>query len=152
MGLFISFVVASAGAFAACTSASGDSGADPGGDDGGVTDGASDGGFILDGAGPVDIATLSLDPGTSTIQSVDGAPVKQTYKLIGTHTDGTSVDLPRVVPVRASGIFHGDGWMGVKMRDASVVKGVGVLPMFAGLIGLLLLLGAFAATWVREGR
>ena len=38
------------------------------------------------------------------------------------------------------------------MRDASVVKGVGVLPMFAGLIGLLLLLGAFAATWVREGR
>jgi hypothetical protein len=24
--------------------------------------------------------------------------------------------------------------------------------MFAGLIGLLLLLGAFAATWVREGR
>jgi hypothetical protein len=62
-----------------------------------------------------------------------------------------SIDLPRVVPVRASGIFHGDGWMGVKMRDASVVKGVGVLPMFAGLVGLLLLLGAFAATWVREG-
>jgi hypothetical protein len=26
------------------------------------------------------------------------------------------------------------------------------LPMFAGLIGLLLLLGAFAATWLREGR
>ena len=66
--------------------------------------------------------------------------------------DGGSIDLPRIVPVRASGIFHGDGWMGVKMRDASVVKGVGVLPMFAGLIGLLLLLGAFAATWVREGR
>ena len=66
--------------------------------------------------------------------------------------DGASIDLPRVVPVRASGIFHGDGWMGVKMRDASVVKGVGVLPMFAGLVGLLLLLGAFAATWVREGR
>jgi len=35
---------------------------------------------------------------------------------------------------------------------ASVVKGVGVLPIFAGLIGLLLLLGAFAATWLREGR
>jgi hypothetical protein len=66
--------------------------------------------------------------------------------------DGGSLDMPRVVPVRASGIFHGDGWMGVKMRDASVVKGVGVLPMFAGLVGLLLLLGAFAATWIREGR
>jgi hypothetical protein len=66
--------------------------------------------------------------------------------------DGSSIDLPRIVPVRASSVFHGDGWMGVKMRDASVVRGVGVLPMFAGLIGLLLLLGAFAATWLREGR
>jgi hypothetical protein len=66
--------------------------------------------------------------------------------------DGSSISLPRIVPVRASGVFRGDGWMGVKMRDASVVRGVGVLPMFAGLIGLLLLLGGFAATWLREGR
>src|SRR6266702_2387146 len=66
--------------------------------------------------------------------------------------DGSSVELPRIVPVRSASVFHGDGWMGVRMRDASVVKGVGVLPIFAGLIGLLLLLGAFAATWVREGR
>jgi hypothetical protein len=66
--------------------------------------------------------------------------------------DGSSIELPRIVPVRASSIFRGDGWMGVKMRDASVVRGVGVLPIFAGLIGLLLLLGAFAATWLREGR
>jgi hypothetical protein len=66
--------------------------------------------------------------------------------------DGSSIDVPRIVPVRASSIFRGDGWMGVKMRDASVVRGVGVLPIFAGLIGLLLLLGAFAATWLREGR
>src|ERR1700742_4803685 len=65
--------------------------------------------------------------------------------------DGTSIDLPRIVPVRSSSVFRGDGWMGVRMRDASVVKGVGVLPLFAGLIGLLLLLGAFAATWLREG-
>jgi hypothetical protein len=66
--------------------------------------------------------------------------------------DGSSIDLPRIVPVRASSVFRGDGWMGVRMRDASVVRGVGVLPVFAGLIGLLLLLGAFAATWLREGR
>jgi hypothetical protein len=66
--------------------------------------------------------------------------------------DGTSIDLPRIVPVRSASVFRGDGWMGVKMRDASVVRGVGVLPLFAGLIGLLLLLGAFAATWLREGR
>ncbi|OKO82578.1 membrane protein [Bradyrhizobium sp. NAS80.1] len=66
--------------------------------------------------------------------------------------NGSSVELPRIVPSRSTSVFHGDGWMGVRMRDASVVKGVGVLPIFAGLIGLLLLLGAFAATWVREGR
>jgi hypothetical protein len=66
--------------------------------------------------------------------------------------DGSSVELPRIVPVRATSVFRGDGWMGVRMRDASVVKGVGVLPVFAGLIGLLLLLGGFAATWLREGR
>src|SRR5271168_1686684 len=65
--------------------------------------------------------------------------------------DGSSVDLPRIVAVRASSVFHGDGWMGVKMRDASIVRGVGVLPIFAGLVGLLLLLGALGATWLREG-
>ena len=46
----------------------------------------------------------------------------------------------------------GDDWIGLKMRDASVVRGIGVLPMFAGLLGLLLLVGALAATWAREGR
>ncbi|WP_022723802.1 membrane protein [Rhodopseudomonas sp. B29] len=63
-----------------------------------------------------------------------------------------SVSLPRIVPVTSTSVFHGDGWLGVRMRDASVVTGVGVLPVFTGLIGLLLLLGAFAATWLREGR
>jgi hypothetical protein len=65
---------------------------------------------------------------------------------------GSSIDLPRVVPVRTSTTFKGDDWIGLKMRDVSVVRGIGVLPIFTGLIGLLLLLGALAATWAREGR
>jgi len=48
--------------------------------------------------------------------------------------------------------FSGDDWIGLKLRNASVVRGIGVLPMFAGLLGLLLLVGALAATWMREGR
>ena len=60
--------------------------------------------------------------------------------------------VPRVVPVRTSTTFKGDDWIGLKMRDASVVRGIGVLPIFAGLIGLLLLIGSLAATWAREGR
>ncbi len=66
--------------------------------------------------------------------------------------DGNRIDVPRVVPVRTSTTFKGDDWIGLKMRDASVVRGIGVLPIFAGLIGLLLLVGSLAATWAREGR
>jgi hypothetical protein len=54
--------------------------------------------------------------------------------------------------MRSSASYSGDGWIGLKLRDASVVRGIGVLPMFAGLLGLLLLVGALAATWAREGR
>ena len=66
--------------------------------------------------------------------------------------DGKGLDLPRVLPVRTSSVFKGDDWIGLKMRDVSVVRGIGVLPVFAGLIGLLLLIGSLAATWAREGR
>jgi hypothetical protein len=54
--------------------------------------------------------------------------------------------------VRSTDTFKGEDWLGLKMRDASVVRGIGVLPLFAGLLGLLLLVGSLAATWMREGR
>jgi len=66
--------------------------------------------------------------------------------------DGSGVHLPRLVAVRSSDTYKGDDWIGLKMREASDVRGIGVLPVFAGLIGLLLLVGALAATWAREGR
>jgi hypothetical protein len=66
--------------------------------------------------------------------------------------DGSGVHLPRIVPVRSSDNFKGDDWIGLRVREASVVRGIGVLPVFAGLIGLLLLVGSLAATWMREGR
>ena len=66
--------------------------------------------------------------------------------------DRNSLNMPRVLAVRSADTFKGDDWIGVKMRDASVVRGIGVLPVFAGLIGLLLLIGSLAATWMREGR
>ncbi|MEA2981709.1 MAG: hypothetical protein QOF09_3532, partial [Alphaproteobacteria bacterium] len=68
-----------------------------------------------------------------------------------TDASGTMA-LPRIVAMRSSDTYRGDDWIGLKMRDASVVRGIGVLPMFAGLLGLLLLVGALAATWAREGR
>jgi len=66
--------------------------------------------------------------------------------------DDNKLNLPRVVPVRTSTTFKGEDWIGLKMRDVSVVRGIGVLPIFAGLLGLLLLVGSLAATWAREGR
>ena len=66
--------------------------------------------------------------------------------------DGNGVHLPRIVAVRSSDTYHGDDWLGFRVREASVVRGIGVLPVFAGLIGLLLLVGSLAATWMREGR
>jgi hypothetical protein len=66
--------------------------------------------------------------------------------------NGSGVTLPRVLPVRSTGTFHGDDWIGLKIREASIVRGIGVLPIFAGFIGLLLLIGSLAATWAREGR
>jgi hypothetical protein len=65
---------------------------------------------------------------------------------------GADVDVPRIIAVRSSDTYRGDGWIGLKMRQATVVRGVGVLPVFAGLLGLLLLLGSLAAAWAREGR
>ncbi len=67
--------------------------------------------------------------------------------------DGSGgVSVPRILAVRSGDTFRGDDWIGLKMRDASVVRGIGVLPVFAGLLGLLLLLGSLAGTWAREGR
>ena len=66
--------------------------------------------------------------------------------------DGSSLVMPRILGVRSSDTYKGDDWIGLKIRDASVVRGLGVLPMFAGLLGLLLLVGSLALTWGREGR
>jgi hypothetical protein len=63
-----------------------------------------------------------------------------------------SVTMPRVLGVRSSDTLKGDDWIGLRIRDASVVRGIGVLPMFAGLLGLMLLVGSLALTWAREGR
>jgi hypothetical protein len=66
--------------------------------------------------------------------------------------DGNGLNVPRIVAVRSGDTYKGDDWIGLRMRDASVVRGIGVLPVFAGLLGLLLLIGSLAATWAREGR
>jgi hypothetical protein len=85
------------------------------------------------------VAPITSGTGGTAVRIEDGAT-------------GGGVRMPRIVAVRSTAASYGDDWIGLKVRDASVVRGIGVLPIFAGLLGLLLLVGALAATWAREGR
>ena len=64
---------------------------------------------------------------------------------------GSEASLPRIVPVSGS-TTSGNGWIGLRETGASVLKGVDRVPLFAGFLGLALLLMALAGMWYREGR
>jgi len=66
--------------------------------------------------------------------------------------EGDAISLPRILPVRSGGALSGGGWMGLQMNDATRLIGIDRLPLFAGLLGLALLLGLLSAMWYREGR
>lgn len=65
--------------------------------------------------------------------------------------DGT-VAVPRIVPVRGRADAEGRDWIGLKTTDETVLRGVDRTPLFAGFLGLSVLLLAISATWFREGR
>ncbi len=67
-------------------------------------------------------------------------------------TSDSQVSLPRMLPIRSGGALSGSGWMGLRMNDATRLIGIDRLPLFAGLLGLALLLGLLSAMWYREGR
>jgi hypothetical protein len=64
-------------------------------------------------------------------------------------------DTPRVPTILALGSaarFAGNDYIGIKLTDSSVVRGVGVLPLFLGFAGLALLALSLLATWLGEAR
>ncbi|WP_299472755.1 hypothetical protein [uncultured Roseibium sp.] len=65
---------------------------------------------------------------------------------------GGDMDVPRVVSMRTSASYAGNGWIGLKATEASVLNGVDRYPLMIGLLGLALLLGMLSLTWYREGR
>jgi hypothetical protein len=66
--------------------------------------------------------------------------------------DGDGIDLPRVSAVSARAPASGRDWIGLRRSEATVLKSVDQLPLFGGLLGLALLIGAFSALWLREAR
>ena len=65
----------------------------------------------------------------------------------------TGVNLPNIVPVRANAtVAAGRDWIGLRTTNDSVLKSVSRVPLFAGFLGLALLLIAIGSMWYREGR
>lgn len=65
---------------------------------------------------------------------------------------GGDIEVPRIVSMQSSARYAGNGWIGLKETQASLLNGVDRYPLMIGLLGLALLLGALSLTWYREGR
>jgi len=65
---------------------------------------------------------------------------------------GDDVVVPRIQAVRSGTRLAGGDWIGIRPSDTAIVRGVSVLPLALGFLGLALLLGALLATWLSEGR
>lgn len=64
--------------------------------------------------------------------------------------NGSGVGIPRIVPVRSGRQFAGADWIGLRISDSGIVRGVSISPLFVGLIGLAILFGALVAGWIGE--
>ncbi len=60
--------------------------------------------------------------------------------------------VPDILPVRGKAEAGNGQWMGLKTTDETILRSVSRLPLFAGLLGLALLLFALGSVWYREGR
>jgi hypothetical protein len=65
-------------------------------------------------------------------------------------TDGGGI--PRISAVSSRAPAAGRDWLGLRRSEATVLKSVAQLPLLGGLLGLALLVGAFAGLWYREAR
>ena len=65
---------------------------------------------------------------------------------------GNGIAVPRIVAVSQRAPAAGRDWIGLRRSEATTLKSVDQLPLLAGLLGLALLVGSFAALWYRESR
>tara|TARA_R110000824_G_scaffold390760_7_gene587717 strand:- start:18975 stop:21092 length:2118 start_codon:yes stop_codon:yes gene_type:complete len=63
-----------------------------------------------------------------------------------------AADTPDIRAVREGKDAAGSGWLGLQHNDQYVVRAVRRVPLLVGPIALLLILGALALAWRREGR
>ncbi|MGP9821552.1 hypothetical protein ACTZWW_16170 [Salinarimonas sp. NSM] len=61
------------------------------------------------------------------------------------------VVVPRIQTVRSDTRLSGADWIGIRPSETAVVRGVSVVPLALGFVGVVLLLGAVLAGWLAEG-
>lgn len=65
---------------------------------------------------------------------------------------GDGATLPSILPVNGEVRVSDPGRLSIRMTGETVLKGIDTMPLFAGFLGLAVLLLAISATWWREGR
>jgi hypothetical protein len=61
------------------------------------------------------------------------------------------LSLPRLVDIRSGGRYGGGDYIGLRPTEASILKGVTVIPLGFGFLGLGLLLLPLVGAWLAEG-
>ena len=74
-----------------------------------------------------------------------------TVRRIAADAQG-AIAMPRVVAMRDSPVYGGFDYIGIKRNSASVVKGIGIVPLAIGFAGMLVLIASIVAGWAWEGR
>ena len=82
------------------------------------------------------------------------APLAKASKGIVKRLDDGNGDitLPQILTVRGQVRLDDPDRMVIRMTDETALKGVTSLPLFAGFLGLGLMMLAIGSTWWREGR
>ncbi len=90
------------------------------------------------------------------------ADVRATEKPLRPMTDATgggiwwagedAADTPGIRSVRAGQDAAGTNWIGLRRNEQYLVHAVHQVPLLTGPVALILILGALALAWWREGR
>lgn len=72
-----------------------------------------------------------------------------TRRLLNNNGD---ISVPNILPIRSNVETAGRDWIGFKMTQETELRGINRQGIFAGFLGLALLLLAFSAMWYREGK
>lgn len=78
-------------------------------------------------------------------------PIAEETGGMVTRVTGDDAALPQILPVR-SGFRDNGGRLALRTSSETVLLGVRSVPLFAGFLGLMLMILALGATWFREGR